>query len=668
MIADDSGYVYVAGSMNGSFDGQTNSGGRDLCLTKFDADGNKQWTRLWGSSADDGAAAVGVDESGNVYVTGNTQGPFDGQSHSGISDFCLTKFDSDGNKQWTRIWGSSEYDAGAGVAVDGSGSVFVAGFASGSLDGQSFKGYWDFCLTKFDTNGNKQWTQLWGSEDIDYANGISADQSGCVYVAGVTGGSFDGQTNSGSRDFCLTKFDNDGNKQWTRLWGSTDMDYAGGVAEDGTGSVYVAGYTRGELDGQVNSGERDFCLTKFRDDGNREWVRIWGSENHDLGYDVSLDEFGSVYVAGSTRGTFGGQSNSGEDDLCLTMFNKYGGMQEVRIWGSAATDVGYGVSVDKTGSVYVTGLAGGAFDGQTFSGVGGDLCLTKWEDWFHEPVSLVSLLVEGYPIEIGTSSTYDYGTYVLLEQSDVTITLSADVIIDGLSRYTPFGWSGEGSVPASGWGNEVSFTITTDSTLTWNSSVEHFLDTESGEHGTVNVHDGWRDEGQLLQVQATAYPGWMFWRWFGDLESENTFDNPLVLSVKQPTKVIAVFTTTDDLDLDGMGDAWESTFFSTTDQDGSGDYDGDGMTDWEEWVAGTDPTNETSQLAIESVRSDAAGRFALSWSSATGKTYFVLGATNMQESQWSTLHTADGNGTPMVYTNRDDAAKLQFYRIGVNLP
>ena len=101
------GAIYVAGQTEGNLDGQTNSGGRDAFLTKYNPDGSKVWTRLLGTSLGDGAKALTTGTDGAIYMAGNTQGSLDGQTYSGgYIDAFLTKYNPDGSKAWTRLLGS----------------------------------------------------------------------------------------------------------------------------------------------------------------------------------------------------------------------------------------------------------------------------------------------------------------------------------------------------------------------------------------------------------------------------------------------------------------------------------------------------------------------------------------------------------------------------------
>ena len=66
----------------------------------------KAWTRLIGTVNTEIGYGVAVDAGGNVYVTGFTDGPLDGQPYVGVQDIYLVKYDSSGTKLWTRLCGT----------------------------------------------------------------------------------------------------------------------------------------------------------------------------------------------------------------------------------------------------------------------------------------------------------------------------------------------------------------------------------------------------------------------------------------------------------------------------------------------------------------------------------------------------------------------------------
>jgi hypothetical protein len=156
VAVDSSGNVYVTGFTGGGLDGNTNAGGADIFLVKYDSAGTKQWTRQLGTTTNDYVHGVAVDSSGNIYVTGETMGGLDGNTNAGNWDIFLVKYDSAGTKQWTRQLGTTTNDYGYGPAVDSSGNVYVTGYTDGALDGNTKAGNWDVFLVKYDSNGVKQ--------------------------------------------------------------------------------------------------------------------------------------------------------------------------------------------------------------------------------------------------------------------------------------------------------------------------------------------------------------------------------------------------------------------------------------------------------------------------------------------------------------------------------
>ena len=220
VAVDSSGNVYVAGTTFGGLDGNTLMGSTDFFVTKYDSSGNKVRTKQLGVSGPQSTSASGVavDSSGNVYVAGSTNGGLDGNTLTGTNDFFLTMYDSSGNKVRTKQLGVSVSGAAAyawGVAVDSSSNVYVAGYTTGGLDGNTLMGGTDFFVTKYDSSGNKVRTKQLGvsGPQSTAAYSVAVDSSGNVYVAGDTTGGLDGNTLTGTTDFFVTKYDSSGNKQ-----------------------------------------------------------------------------------------------------------------------------------------------------------------------------------------------------------------------------------------------------------------------------------------------------------------------------------------------------------------------------------------------------------------------------------------------------------------------
>ena len=72
-----------------------------------------------------------------------------------------------------------------------------------------------------------------------------------------------------SKDIFVVKYYDNGTKQWTKQFGSTSGEQANGVANDSSGNVYLTGNTEGELDGNTNSGSTDIFLVKYNSSGTK---------------------------------------------------------------------------------------------------------------------------------------------------------------------------------------------------------------------------------------------------------------------------------------------------------------------------------------------------------------------------------------------------------------
>jgi hypothetical protein len=111
---------------------------------------------------------------------------------------------------------------------------------------------------------NIEFIVQFGTSDLDNAEDVFADSSG-VYVVGLTDGTFSGQTNEGGDDAFIRKYNSDGDEVWTRQFGTSGADFARGVSADSSG-VYVAGSTEGTFPGETSLGRIDAFLAKLVDD------------------------------------------------------------------------------------------------------------------------------------------------------------------------------------------------------------------------------------------------------------------------------------------------------------------------------------------------------------------------------------------------------------------
>ena len=377
---DNDGNLFLAGYTSGDLEGNGNAGGLDLFLVKYNSSGDRQWSRQLGTSDNDSAFATATDSSGNVFAAGYTGGGLDGQTHIGSFDIFLVKYDTNGNRLWSVLHGSDNVtakDVIFGMETDTEGNAYLAGYTDAYLDNNTSAGGDDLILIKYNSSGTRQWTVQYGTSAADYARGVSLDSSGNIYLAGYTSGGLGSNSNSGSEDLFLIKYNSSGSRQWTQQLGSYSNDVAFDVATDSSGNTYITGYTGGPLDGNTNAGELDLILVKYDSSGNKSWTKQLGTSTSDYARGVSVDADGNVCVSGYTTAALDGQIHYGSDDLFLVKYDSSGNKSWTRQLGTSTLDRAVDVIHDTSGNAYVAGSTLGDLDYQRSQG-GDDLFLVKF--------------------------------------------------------------------------------------------------------------------------------------------------------------------------------------------------------------------------------------------------------------------------------------------------
>ncbi|MBI3195763.1 MAG: T9SS type A sorting domain-containing protein, partial [Ignavibacteriae bacterium] len=126
------------------------------------------------SSKKDYAFAATVDGSGNVYVTG-------GSESTTKFDYATVKYNSGGVQQWATVYNSfaSKNDIAYALTLDGSGNVYVTGTSEGSVS------KYEYATVKYNSAGTQQWETRYNGGKNDYARSIVAcDAEAAVFVTG----------------------------------------------------------------------------------------------------------------------------------------------------------------------------------------------------------------------------------------------------------------------------------------------------------------------------------------------------------------------------------------------------------------------------------------------------------------------------------------------------
>jgi hypothetical protein len=286
-----------------------------------------------GGKGDDRATAIAVDSSNSAIVVGSTASanfplvaPIRSILGGGRDAFAL-KLTADGSQMvFSTLLGGSDYDAATAVAVDNSGDIYVAGdtrsadFPVLQAAQPALSGKMDAFVTKLSTRGAILYSTFLGGTSDEHAGGIAVDLTGNAYVAGgTTSQDFPlvvpiQAANGGSQDAFVTKISAAGSQLLysTYLGGSGGAagtpEQANAIAVDALANAYVAGVTNspnfpvtaGALETSYRGGQ-DAFLAKIASGGSSlVYCTYLGGSSFDWASGIALDSGGNAYVAGYT--------------------------------------------------------------------------------------------------------------------------------------------------------------------------------------------------------------------------------------------------------------------------------------------------------------------------------------------------------------------------------
>ncbi len=240
----------------------------------------------------------------------------------------------------------------------------------------------------------------------------------------------------GASDVFLLKYAPSGTIVWQRTWGGEGDDVAQGMSVDATGNVYVTGHTTG-----FGSASEDIFLVKFSSAGDLVWQRIWGGTGDDEGFGVAIDSSNNIYVTGHTS-----SSGAGGSDALLLKFDSGGGLIWQKTWGGGGDETAVSVAVSSTESIYMTGYT------TSFGAGGPDAFLLKYDQ---EGNLLWQRTWGGVGADFGSSVAADLAENAYVTGNSRSMGSGANDVF--LLKFTPAGnlvwerlWGGAGDDIANG--------------------------------------------------------------------------------------------------------------------------------------------------------------------------------------------------------------------------
>ena len=397
---DTSGNLYAAGWTEAIdfpivlAEQASNAGSADAFIVKLNPTGSALvYATYIGGQGDDRAAAIAVDGSGQAYVTGSTASlnfPLVSPVRStrgGAKTVFALKLNNVGNTLlYSTYLGGTNYEVGTSIAVDGSGSAYIAGDTQSAnfpvLGGvqSTIGGGMDAFITKLNSTGSIVYSTFLGGTLDEHAGGIAVDGSGNAYVAGGTystnfplAGAIQ-TSNHGGQDAFAAKLNAAGTALVYSTYlggtGTITPEVANGIAVDSTGNAFIAGVTN-STDFPVTAGAyqvafngvSDAFVTKINPAGTAlAYSTYLGGTSFDWAWGIGVDSSGNAYAAGYTSSGDFAQSNpvqagfGGFYDAFVSKLSPTGNALGFSTWfGGSGSDVANAIAVDANGNMFVGG-------------------------------------------------------------------------------------------------------------------------------------------------------------------------------------------------------------------------------------------------------------------------------------------------------------------------
>lgn len=286
---------------------------------------------------------------------------------------------SQSTNYWLQAAGSPNVDENMAIAKDNNNNVITVGYFTNTITfpgnttlTSTSPGVTDVLIQKTDPQGQILWKVKAGGMGSDRAMAVSCDAAGNIYITGhyygvANFGSFTLNSVNNTQDVFIAKLNSTGTFLWAVSAGGNMWDEPYAINVDQQGNVLVTGEFQGSatfgtqtlnsaLNGNGNP-SLDIFTAKYDNAGNFQWVRQGSAEFDDRGLDVGADAAGNVFVCGqfSDTITFNQVHNNQIANAVFIIKYSPSGQELWFVRAGATSSIAYGLAVDNSGDLYVTG-------------------------------------------------------------------------------------------------------------------------------------------------------------------------------------------------------------------------------------------------------------------------------------------------------------------------
>lgn len=285
--------------------------GKNISLTKVDAQGKKEWEKIYGSPGDDVAHIIVSVENGFLIggAADTKAGGDKKQEGYGEKDFWLIQVDTQGKILWEKIYGGTGVDELRDIEVLADGYLLggrVQSDKSGTIS-QNTYGDFDYWVIKVNKQGEPVWDKRYGGLKGDIFDSIVPCADGGFLLIGDSDSDENevkSSSNYGDMDYWVVKISPDGQKIWDVSFGGT----VGDALNDGIlltdGSHLIGGFSYSGAGGSkanMNLGDADYWLVCLDDKGRKNYERAYGAMNAEYMYSIAQLKENAIFIAGGSH-------------------------------------------------------------------------------------------------------------------------------------------------------------------------------------------------------------------------------------------------------------------------------------------------------------------------------------------------------------------------------